>query len=79
MNRQESQKKCPARMKPGVVKSGKIEGHIVDNILLDTGCSRTLVHRSFVSEDKIQDGEAVAIRCAHGILFSIQLLQFHWR
>ena len=66
MNRQESQKKCPARMKPGVVKSGKIEGHMVDNILLDTGCSRTLVHRSFVSEDKIQDGEAVAIRCAHG-------------
>ena len=26
----------------------------------------TMVHQSFVSEDKIQDGEAVAIRCAHG-------------
>ena len=34
--------------------------------LLDTGCSRTLVHRDLVPESKIQQGEAVAIRCAHG-------------
>ena len=61
-----SVKKCPVEMKPGVVKSGKVEGETVNDILLDTGCSRTLVHRRFVSQEKAQDGGAVAIRCAHG-------------
>ena len=50
----------------GVVRKGVVEGKNVDNILLDTGCSRTLVHHSFVPEAKIQEGRAVAIRCAHG-------------
>ena len=64
--RQEEVKRRPAQTKPGVVKSGRVEGRAVDNILLDAGCSRTLVHRKFVSEGKLQAGEAVAIRCAHG-------------
>jgi predicted aspartyl protease len=54
-------RQCPSQ--PGVVKSGVVEGH---NILLDTGCSRTLVHQNLVPESKIQEGEAIAIRCAHG-------------
>ena len=51
---------------PGVVRRGTVEGRKVDNILLDMGCSRTLVHQSLVPKEKIEDGEAVAIRCAHG-------------
>ena len=35
-------------------------------ILLDTGCSQSLVRREFVLAERILDGEAVAIRCAHG-------------
>ena len=58
--------KRPVVAKTEVVKHGMVEGCAVDNILLDTGCSRTLVHRKLVPEDKIQDAEAVAIRCAHG-------------
>jgi hypothetical protein len=54
-------RQCPSQ--PGVVKSGVVEGH---NILLDTGCSRTLVHQNLVPESKIQEGEAIAIRCAYG-------------
>jgi len=45
--------------------SGQGKGKDVDNILLDTGCSRALVHHSMVSEEKIQEGSAVAIQCAH--------------
>ena len=58
--------KCPVVPKPGVVKSGMVEGKAVDNILLDTGCSRILVHRRLVPETSVLDAEAVAIRCAHG-------------
>ena len=46
-------------------KHGVVEGRHADNILLDTGCSRTLVRKELVPEEKILDGEAVAIRCAH--------------
>ena len=34
--------------------------------MLDTGCSRTMVRRELVSEDKLLEGEVVAVRCAHG-------------
>ena len=54
------------RPQVSVVKSGVVEGKQVENILLDTGCSRTLVHQDLVPRDKIREGEAVAIRCAHG-------------
>ncbi len=36
------------------------------DILLDTGCSRTLVRSDLASADKLLEGEAVTIRCAHG-------------
>ncbi len=38
----------------------------MDNILLDTGCLRTLVHQEQVLRGRMLDGEAVAIPCAHG-------------
>ena len=54
--------KRPVQSKPGVVKSGKVKGEAVDDILLDTGCSRTLVHRKLVPKEKAQDGEAVPMK-----------------
>lgn len=58
--------KKKATIKPGVMKSGMVEGKQVNKILLDTECSRTLVHQDLVPEEKFLEGEAVAIRCAHG-------------
>ena len=52
--------------KNGVTKSGIIEGKPVNDILLDTGCSRTLIHKQHVPKEKMLEGEAVAIQCAHG-------------
>lgn len=34
---------------PGVIKAGVVEGKEVNNILLDTRCSHTLVHRDIVA------------------------------
>ena len=45
---------------------GLVEGREVKDIVLDTGCSRTIVHHSLVPEKKLLTGEAVTIRCAHG-------------
>ena len=43
-----------------------MEGKEVSDILLDTGCSRTMVHRDLVRKGKEREGEAVTICCAHG-------------
>ena len=44
---------------------GRVEGSHVSDILLDTGCSRTMVKSNLVSEDKFLD-EAVTMQYAHG-------------
>ena len=49
-----------------LVKEGQVEGNRVADIMLDTGCSRTMVHKRLVSDDKMKWDEAVTIRCAHG-------------
>ena len=49
----------------GILQRGIVEGREVADILLDIGCSRTLVRRDLVNE-KMLEGEAVKIRCAHG-------------
>ena len=46
-------------------RGGTVDGRYVRDILIDTGCTRTLVHQSLVSPRKMITGE-VAIRCAHG-------------
>ncbi len=38
----------------------------VDDILLDTGCSRTLVRRELVKPQKFVERKSVEIQCAHG-------------
>ena len=47
-------------------RRGVVEGRYVGDILLDTGCSRTLVRRALVPDKKMQEGDVVTIRCAHG-------------
>ena len=39
--------------KPGVANLGSIEGTAVNDILLDTGCSRTLVQKDFIPKKKL--------------------------
>ena len=51
--------------KQGLTLHGKVEGQVADDILLDTGCSKTLVRRELVPREKILK-EQVPIRCAHG-------------
>ncbi|XP_064399260.1 uncharacterized protein LOC135345747 [Halichondria panicea] len=63
---QSNTKKTEVQAKPSVVKTGSVEGKKVDNILLDTGCSRTLIRKDLVPQHKLLHGEVVAIRCAHG-------------
>ena len=62
---------------PEVLQLGKVEGTRVCDILLDTGCSRTLVHKDLVSEESLLAGKAVAIRCAHGdtVLYPLAQVQ----
>ena len=39
-------------------RAGLVEGREVKDIVLDTGCSRTIVHHSLVPEKKLVTGEA---------------------
>ena len=57
---------CDAGSGGAATRNGKVEGREVTDILLDTGCSRTMVKRALIPEEKILDGEAVTVRCAHG-------------
>ena len=43
-----------------------VDGKFVSDIVLDTGCTRTLVHRDLVSEEKLMKAESVTIQYAHG-------------
>ncbi len=65
---QETRRPCGehSRADGRVSREGWVEAHQVADILLDTGCSRTLVRSDLVPADKLLEGEAVTIRCAHG-------------
>ena len=60
-----------------VKRKGVVEGTPVERILLDTGCSKTLVRQDLIPKKKILDGEAVTIRCAHGdtVLYPVAQVQ----
>ena len=57
---------CGGGMRSSLKRCGQVEGKEVCDILLHTGCSRTMVHQDLVQEEKKLEGEAVAIRCTHG-------------
>ena len=42
-----------------VYQKGWVEGQSVEKVLLDTGCSRTMVKRDLVPQHKILEGDAV--------------------
>ncbi len=50
----------------GVHRKGLVEWKAVTDILLDTGCSRTVVRRELVPQSNIREGDVTTIRCAHG-------------
>ena len=49
-----------------VHRPGVVEGTRVPDVVLDTGCSRTMVRDDLVPEERRVAGEAITLRCAHG-------------
>ena len=49
-----------------VARAGRVEGTAVLDILLDTGCTHTMVRSDLVAEENLLPGEAVTVLCAHG-------------
>ena len=54
-----------ATTSPEFVVSGSVNGIPVDANVIDTACTRTMVHRSLISEECLT-GDHITIRCAHG-------------
>ena len=50
----------------GIKHSGVVEGNAVDDIMLETGCSRTMVRGDLVPREKILESRGAVVRCAHG-------------
>ena len=48
-----------------VLRSGFVEGNKVQDIVLDTGCSRTMIRSDLVPTTKLLDN-AVMVQCAYG-------------
>ena len=59
------------------MRSGTVEGKYVKNILLDTGCSRTLVHWKLVPEEVFLEGKAITVCCALGDTVLYHLAKVH--
>ena len=60
-------RQCSAgRRDPSLQRHGVVEGKYVQDILLDTGCSKTLVHQKLVPEGKVLPGETTTIHCIYG-------------
>ena len=63
---------CGNRNKPRgavegtVLRQGVVNGFLVDDLLLYTGCSKTIVRRDLVGEEQWLGGESTIIQCAHG-------------
>ena len=51
---------CPQKV------SDTLDTGWVSDTLLDTGCSRTMVHADLVQKHKIIPGEATTVKCIHG-------------
>ena len=49
-----------------MARVGKMEGTSVSDILLDMGCTRTMIRKDLVPKECLLPGKAVTILCAHG-------------
>ena len=47
-------------------RRGRVEGRLVDDVVLDTGCACTMVRRDLVPREKLVAGATIRLRCAHG-------------
>ena len=63
-----------SEMNSGLYRSGTVDGKPVKDILLNTGCTRTLIHQKLIPREKKTSGEVI-IRCAHGDEVSYPLAQ----
>ena len=45
---------------------GFVEGQFVNDIVLDTGCSRTLVRSDLIGKERLSSEKSVIVQCAHG-------------
>lgn len=52
--------------KRSIIRPGRKGGKELSSILLDTGCSRTLIRQDLVSNEELLEGEMVTVCCAHG-------------
>ena len=58
---------CAGRKKnKDIQRSGVVNGQKVEDIVLDTGCSRTMVHSRLIPSDQLLEGDGVVVRCVHG-------------
>ena len=66
----------PPAKQSGLTRSGSVEGQAVSNILIDTGCSQSIVREELVPQERLL-GEAVTIRCAHGdvVLYPLAMVE----
>ena len=70
---------CGNRNKPRgavegtVLRQGVVNGFLVDDLLLDTGCSKTIVRRDLVGEEQWLKGESTIIQCVHEYAFAYLL------
>ena len=49
-----------------ILRQGVVNGFLVDDLLLDTGYSKTIVRRDLVGEEQWLEGESTIIQCAQG-------------
>lgn len=56
----------------GICYQGTVGGKVVNDILLDTGASKTLVKEELVDRD-CMSGQTVPLRCAYGHVTSYPL------
>ena len=52
--------------KRSVMRRGLVEGEAVSDILLDMGCTQTMVQRNLVGSSKFIEGAATTLKCVHG-------------
>ena len=53
-------------VKDTVLRQGDVNGFLVDYLLLDTGCSKAMVQRNLVGEERWLEGELTIFQCVHG-------------
>ena len=80
---------CGNRINPRGVAEGIVLWHgvvndfLVDDLLLDTGCSKTIVHRDLVGGEQWLEGKSIIIQYVHGDAIAYTLaameLEIQWK